>query len=251
MAIKTFIGTSGYNYPHWSDGVFYPQGLPQRKWLEHYMSFFNTVELNVSFYRLPKKSIFEGWRKRTPQNFTFVVKGSRFITHVKKLKDCEEPLKLFFNNAEGLKEKLGAVLWQLPPNLHANREKLEAFCKIIHRLRVSRSTRHCFEFRHASWFCKEIYNILRKYGFSLCIAHSKNWPCEELATFDFIYLRFHGGEVLYGSNYSEKELKNWASKAKYWMEKRKDMYAYFNNDARGFAIKNALRFKELLELKKI
>jgi uncharacterized protein YecE (DUF72 family) len=247
MAIKTFVGTSGYNYPHWSDGVFYPRGLPERKWLEYYMSFFNTVELNVSFYRLPKKSVFEGWRKRTPENFRFVVKGSRFITHIKKLKDCEEPLKIFFNNVEGLKKKLGAVLWQLPPNLHANREKLEAFCKIIHGLRVSGSTRHSFEFRHSSWFCEEIYAILRKYGFSLCIAHSKDWPCEELATSDFIYFRFHGGEILYGSNYSEEELREWASKAKHWMEKRKDIYAYFNNDAHGFAVKNALRFKELLE----
>jgi len=248
MAIKTFIGTSGYNYSHWSDGVFYPRGLPERKWLEHYTRFFNTVELNVSFYRLPQKSVFEGWRKRTPENFKFVVKGSRFITHVKKLKDCEEPLKLFFNNVEGLKEKLGVVLWQLPPNLHVDREKLKAFCKIIHQLRVSRSTRHSFEFRHPSWFCEDIYAILRKYGFSLCIAHSQEWPCEELATADFIYFRFHGGEILYGSNYSEKELREWASKAKYWMKKRKDIYAYFNNDAQGFAVKNALRFKELLSI---
>jgi uncharacterized protein YecE (DUF72 family) len=247
MAIKTFVGTSGYNYPHWSDGVFYPRGLPERKWLEYYTSFFNTVELNVSFYRLPKKSVFEAWRKRTPENFRFVVKGSRFITHIKKLKDCKEPLKIFFNNVEGLEKKLRVVLWQLPPNLHANGEKLEAFCKIIHGLRVSGSTRHSFEFRHSSWFCEEIYAILRKYGFSLCIAHSKGWPCEELATSDFVYFRFHGGEILYGSNYSEEELREWASKAKHWMEKRKDIYAYFNNDAHGFAVKNALRFKELLE----
>jgi len=247
MAIKTFVGTSGYNYPHWSDGVFYPTGLPERKWLEHYTSFFNTVELNVSFYRLPKKSIFEGWRKRTPENFTFVVKGSRFITHIKKLKDCEEPLRLFFNNVEGLKDKLGVVLWQLPPNLKINQEKLEAFCKSISRLRVSRSTRHAFEFRHPSWFSEDIYGILRKYGFSLCIAHSDRWPCQEVATSDFVYFRFHGGENLYSSNYSEEELRDWASKVKHWMAKRKDIYAYFNNDAHGFAVRNALRFKELLE----
>jgi uncharacterized protein YecE (DUF72 family) len=247
MAINIFIGTSGYNYPHWSNGVFYPPGLPERKWLEHYTRFFNTVELNVSFYRLPRKSVFEAWRKRTPENFIFVVKGSRFITHVKKLKDCEEPLKLFFNNVEGLKEKLGAVLWQLPPNLHVDEEKLKTFCKTIHQLRVSRFIRHSFEFRHPSWFCEEIYTILKKYGFSLCIAHSRDWPYKEIATSDFVYFRFHGGEILYASNYSEEELREWAGKAKYWMKKRKDIYAYFNNDAYGFAIKNALRFKELLE----
>lgn len=247
MAIKTFVGTSGYNYRHWSDGVFYPPGLPERKWLEHYSSFFNTVELNVSFYRLPRKTVFEGWRSRTPDNFIFVVKGSRFITHIKKLKDCDEPLKLFFDNVVGLKEKLGMVLWQLPPNLRSDTDKLESFCRTIRRLRVSRLTRHTFEFRHPSWFCEEIYEILRNYGFSLCIAHSGLWPCEEVITSDFVYFRFHGGEILYGSNYSEKELKEWASKAKYWMGKRKDIYAYFNNDAYGFAVKNAMRFRQLLE----
>jgi len=246
MKIRTFVGTSGYNYSHWSDGVFYPGGLSEREWLEYYANFFNTVELNVSFYRLPKRSTFEGWRKRTPEDFTFVVKGSRYITHIKKLKDCGEALNLFFNHVEGLKEKLGAVLWQLPPNLHINCERLESFCKIIHDLKVSSLTRHSFEFRHRSWFCKEVYSILKKYGFSLCIAHSNYWPYEEVTTSDFVYLRFHGGEILYGSNYSEKELRDWASKARYWMGKGKDIYAYFNNDAHGFAVKNALRFKELL-----
>jgi len=247
MTVKTFVGTSGYNYPHWSDGIFYPRELPENRWLEHYTNFFNTVELNVSFYRLPKKSSFENWRKRTPQNFIFTVKGSRFITHIKKLKECEEPLKIFFNNVQGLREKLGAVLWQLPPNLHAHRDKLEAFCKIIHRLRVSKSTHHSFEFRHQSWFCEEIYSILRNYGFSLCIAHSKMWPRAEVVTSDSIYFRFHGGDILYGSNYSETELQEWAWKAKDWMKKGKNIFAYFNNDACAFAVKNALRFKQLLE----
>ena len=121
------IGTSGYNYPHWWNGVFYPSDLPQRKWLEYYAEYFDTVELNVSFYRLPKKEVFEGWYKRTPKHFLFAVKGSRFITHIKRLKDCRDPLSLLFEHASPLKEKLGVVLWQLPPRFKFQKERLEEF----------------------------------------------------------------------------------------------------------------------------
>lgn len=247
MLSKIFVGTSGYSYKHWSDGVFYPPKLPQGKWLEHYAQAFNTVELNVTFYRLPNKRTFEGWYKRTPGEFVFIAKGSRFITHVKKLKDCEEPLKIFFENVKGLKEKLGVVLWQLPPGLHLDVGRLEDFCRLLNDSKVARMVRHGFEFRHQSWFGKEIYDLLEGFRFSLCVAHSSRWPCVEKATADFVYLRFHGGQILYSSDYSEEELKDWASKARGWLEQGRDVYAYFNNDAYGFAVKNAFRFRELLE----
>lgn len=243
---RVFVGTSGYNYKHWSEGVFYPKKLPQRKWLEYYGETFNTVELNVTFYRLPKTETFEGWRQRTEPNFGFAVKGSRYITHVKKFKECEEPVKLFFAHASALKNKLEVVLWQLPPNLKLNLKKLEQFCSLLKNLVSSKNTRQSFEFRHQTWFCREVYELLKNYNFSLCIAHSSRYPRDEVVTADFVYLRFHGGEVLYGSKYSDDELHSWASKAKMWLKSGKDIYAYFNNDAYGYAVKNAETFKEMI-----
>jgi len=241
--LKSYIGTSGYNYSHWSNGVFYPEGLSQNKWLEYYSQFFNSVELNVSFYRLPSKKTFENWYKRTPKDFYFVAKGSRFITHIKKLSDCREPLKLFLRNSSGLKEKLSCILWQLPPRLKKDLVKLENFLKLFEG--SAKTTRQAFEFRNMSWFDKETYEVLKRYRICLCIAHSHHWPCIKEITSDFLYLRFHGGEILYGSNYSEEELKEWVNFAK--STKIKEIYGFFNNDAYGFAVKNALRFRELLE----
>ncbi|MCK4416678.1 MAG: DUF72 domain-containing protein [Candidatus Latescibacteria bacterium] len=249
MASKIFVGTSGYSYLHWWDGVFYPQDIPQRKWLEFYVQSFDSVELNVSFYRLPKKATFEGWHKRTPQDFVFAVKGSRFITHVKKLKDCEEPLKLFLENASGLREKLGVILWQLPPGLHLDQERLGDFCELLSQNDISKSIPQAFEFRHQSWFCQRIYDLLREHNLSLCIGHSQRWPYEEVVTADVVYLRFHGGAMLYGSNYSDGELEEWFSKARRWLNEGRSIYAYFNNDAHGFAVQNALTFRRLLQQK--
>jgi uncharacterized protein YecE (DUF72 family) len=205
------------------------------------------VELNVTFYRLPQESTFMGWYKRVPEDFLFVIKGSCFITHIKKLRDCEEPLETFLNHAQHLKEKLGIILWQLPPGTQINIERLTRFCTLLSRFKVSRQVRHVFEFRHKSWYCEETYHLLRECKFSLCIAHSSRWPQVKVSTADFIYLRFHGGEVLYGSDYSEEELQRWASEAKHYLKEGKDIFAYFNNDAYGFAVKNALRFKELVK----
>lgn len=247
MLSKIFVGTSGYNYKHWGNDVFYPRELSQTRWLGHYATTFRSVELNVSFYRLPKKQAFEDWFIKTPKDFVFAAKGNRFITHMKKLKECEEPLNSFFENASGLREKLGVVLWQLPPNLHLNKERLQSFCALLVENKIARKSRHAFEFRHESWFCEEVYVLLKKFNFSLCIAHSMRWPHQDIVTADYVYLRFHGGEILYGSNYSDGELEGWASKTRAWSSGGKDIYAYFNNDAYGYAISNALKFRELLE----
>ena len=240
------IGTSGYNYPHWWDGNFYPADLPQRKWLEFYAEHFDTVELNVSFYRLPTKEVFQGWYRRTPKKFSFGLKGSRFITHLKRLKECREPLSLLLEHASPLKEKLGAVLWQLPPRFRFQKERLEEFCVLLSTLPRSKSLRHAFEFRDESWFCREAIQTLEEFNFALCIAHGSGLPYLETATSEFIYLRLHGGETLYGSNYSDQELKQWADKIQGWEKTGKTVFVYFNNDAYGFAIKNALMLKKLV-----
>jgi uncharacterized protein YecE (DUF72 family) len=241
-----FIGTSGYNYPHWWDGVFYPPHLPQKKWLEFYAEHFDTVELNVSFYRLPKKEVFEGWYNRTPTRFSFAVKGSRFITHNKRLKDCREPLSLLLDHASPLKEKLGVVLWQLPPRFRFQKERFEQFCVLLSTLPRSKCLCHAFEFRDESWFCHEAFHILEEFNFAFCIAHGSGLPFMERTTSDFTYLRFHGGEVLYGSNYSDKELQQWAEKIRDWRKKGKTVFVYFNNDAYGFAVKNGLTLKKFI-----
>lgn len=236
---ELFIGTSGWNYPHWQN-IFYPKDLSQSKWLQHYTKFFNAVELNVTFYRLVQKKTFQNWYKRTPRDFYFVAKGSRFITHIKKLKAIKEPLSLFIDNAVALQEKLAAILWQLPPSFKKDLKQLEAFLKLLKKTKIHQA----FEFRNLSWFDKEVYALLKEYNACLCIAHSARFPYEKEVTADFLYLRFHGGESLYSSNYPDKELKEWADFAK---GTKRDIFAFFNNDAYGYAVKNALKFRELLK----
>lgn len=243
---SAFVGTSGYNYPHWWNGIFYPSDLPTKRWLEFYAQHFDTVELNVSFYRLPRKEIFESWYKRTPKRFSFAVKGSRTITHVKRLKDCREPVSLLLDHASALKEKLGVLLWQLPPHFRFHKERLEEFGVLLTTLPRSKPLRHAFEFRDESWLCPEAFQILKEFNFAFCVAHGSGLPFTETLTADFVYLRLHGGEVLYGSNYSDRELKQWAQRIRAWEKTREPAFVYFNNDAYGFAVKNALSMKKLL-----
>jgi len=236
---RLFIGTSGWNYPHWADDVFYPSGLTQNKWLEYYAKFFNSVELNVTFYRLVQRKTFQNWYKRTPKEFHFIAKGNRFITHIKKLKNCRDSVDLFFDNCLGLKEKLAGVLWQLPPGYKKDLRRLEDFLKLLRKIK----TRQAFELRNKTWFDVEVYDLLKAYNVCLCIADSDQWPCVKQVTANFVYLRFHGRNGLYSGNYSDKELKGWMGFAK---DTKKDIFAFFNNDAYGYAVKNALKFKELL-----
>jgi len=237
------IGTSGWSYNHWID-VFYPPDLKSTEWLSYYARYFNTVELNVTFYRLPPESMFLGWYEKTPANFLFMAKGPRYITHRKKINIDDNYLKLFFSRIGTLKEKLGGVLWQFPPQFSANKDYLEEFCQKINKQKIK--TKQAFEFRHESWFIPEIYRLLEKYNASLCLADSKKFPYAEVVTADFIYLRFHGRGSLYASKYKESELEKWAQKIKNWQKQGKDIYAYFNNDAYGFAIEDALYLKGVL-----
>jgi uncharacterized protein YecE (DUF72 family) len=244
------IGTSGYNYKHWANGVFYPPGLLQKKWLEFYCEHFNIVELNVTFYRLPKKKTFLNWHTRTPKGFHFAIKGNRFITHIKRLKDCNESVRLFSQEAAGLKDKLKVILWQMPPSLKIDIKNLESFCKLLKTI-CPEKVRHVFEFRERSWFVQKVYKLLEDFNYSLCIADSPQWPKIEKTTSNFVYLRFHGGKRLYGSQYSKEELEDWAKDITGWLREDKDVYAFFNNDAYGYAVQNAKELKEILKVKEI
>ncbi len=237
---KLFIGTSGYVYDHWK-GHFYPEDLPSSKWLEHYIKYFSTVELNNTFYRLPQEAAFKSWKERVPKNFIYTVKASRFITHIKRLHECRQPLKLFLSRTKLLKETLGPILFQLPPRWRCNVERLVEFVKIIPKGITS-----VFEFRDPSWFNPEVYEILKKNKLSFCIYSMPGIECPHIATSNVVYIRMHGGTILYGSNYSDRELKNLASEIKEYLKSKKDVYVYFNNDAFAYAVKNAMRLKELL-----
>lgn len=244
---KNFVGTSGWNYDHWR-GVFYPEGLNQRKWLDYYTKHFNSVELNVTFYRLVRKKTFENWYKNTPAGFYFVAKGSRFITHIKRIHAVGEPLDLFLDNIVCLKEKLLAILWQFPPSFKKNLKRLETFLKLLSR---KTKVKQAFEFRNQTWFDEKVYTLLKEYNACLCAAHSSRYPFVKVSTTDFLYLRFHGKD-LYSSNYSDGELKEWADYAAKFRKKAfpasaRDVLAFFNNDACAYAAQNALTFKKLLE----
>lgn len=246
MSHKLFIGTSGYSYPHWKK-VFYPADLDESNWLEFYAKKFKAVELNVTFYRLPNKKTFEGWYKKTPKDFRFAIKGSRFITHVKRLKNDKDSIKIFFEQISSLGEKLSAVLWQLPPKFRVNIERLEDFLADTHNSQlVFGKTREVFEFRDASWFCDDVYEILRKYNAAIALADHPFEMNTVPPTADFIYIRRHGPASLFSSKYSLSELRKLAESVKTWQKQKKDAYVFFNNDARGYAVENALGLKKLL-----
>lgn len=250
-----WIGTSGWEYPHWK-GRFYPKGLPVREHLPYYARHFPTVEFNRSFYRLPTREQFESLREQTCShpNFWFAVKASRYLTHMKKLLDPAEPMKRLVNAAEGLGDKLGPFLYQLPPRWHANPARLEEF---IHYLPANHPA--AFEFRDPSWFepdtFRELTRILSngenrtngpKGSSTLAVAVGGALPTPlNLPTIGpFDYIRFHSGAG--GIGLSEDELAFWAQRLASAAEKGREVYAYFNNDPEGYAILNALRLRELL-----
>jgi uncharacterized protein YecE (DUF72 family) len=233
MSPKYYIGTSGWVYPHWRE-VFYPPKLAQSKWLEFYTRHFPTVELNNSFYHLPTEKAFSNWRDTSPHGFVYAVKVSRFITHIKRLKDVEEPVETFLSRARHLNEKLGPLLYQLPPNMHRNDERLDSFLSLL-----PSGHRHVVEFRHESWLDEGVFDILRRHNVGFCVFDMPGLPCPLLATADFAYIRFHGSTGLYFSCYSDEELEDWARRISGLAKDLEAVYIYFNNDAEGFAIKNA------------
>jgi uncharacterized protein YecE (DUF72 family) len=236
------IGCSGWNYDHWRNGVFYPPRYPPREWLEYYARYFDTVEVNATFYRLPRREVVANWVKVSPPGFLFAVKMSRYITHIKRLLDLGSGVRTFYDRIEPLvrSPKLGPVLWQLPGNFRRDDERL------ANALASLPTGRHCFEFRHESWFVPDVYELLREHGVALVIGDDPRRPFQthELTT-EWIFIRFHSGSRGLRGNYSRSELEEWAERIETWRRDH-DVYAYFNNDWEGFAIKNGLWLKERL-----
>lgn len=242
MAGKVHIGTSGWHYKGWF-GSFYPEKLPAKDMLAFYAQHFDTVEINNSFYHLPSATTFDSWRDNSPEKFLFAVKGSRFITHMKKLKAPQASTRKFFLGAERLEQKLGPILLQLPPRWRVNPGRLEEFLKPL-----PKEHRYVFEFRDQSWLVKEVYDLLRKHNAAFCIhdLSAQQTPLE--ITADFTYIRFHGpGEAKYSGSYSSQRLKKWAERINGWRKELLTVYAYFNNDIGGCAVRNA---RDLLQLVK-
>jgi uncharacterized protein YecE (DUF72 family) len=238
------IGTSGWSYASWR-GVLYERGIPQRRWLERYAQSFDTVELNNSFYRLPSEQQFAAWKERTPPRFAFAVKGSRLITHLKRLSDVEADVELFFSRSRRLGRKAAITLWQLPPRLECNVPRLRDFLALLPR---GASRRQAVEFRHRSWYVRQVYALLERRGVGLVLPDSATDPAmcapELRHSADFAYVRFHYGRGR-GGRYSQAQLETWAKRIAAW-RRRRDVYVYFNNDWEGFAVRNALRLKALL-----
>jgi uncharacterized protein YecE (DUF72 family) len=235
------VGCSGWSYSHWREEV-YPEGVPQRRWLEHYATLFDTVEVNATFYRLPRRETVAGWVERTPPDFLLAVKASRFLTHVRRLSDVGRGLERFYDRIAPLLDspKMGPVLWQLPETFHRDDERLAG---ALARLPAGR---HCFEFRHESWFAAEVYELLREHGAALVIGDhpARPFQAHEL-TADWTYVRFHSGSRGRRGNYSDGELETWARRIAAWRS-RAEVLAYFNNDWEGFAVRNALALRARL-----
>jgi uncharacterized protein YecE (DUF72 family) len=234
------IGTSGWHYEHWR-AVFYPEDLPKSKWLEHYAKVFDTVEINNTFYQLPKEKTFENWHRQAPKDFLFTVKANRYITHVKKLNEVEEPLERFFKGIRRLKRNLGPVLYQLPPNMHKDTERLREFLKLL-----PKGLKAIFEFRHKSWFSEETYKLLSEYNVGFCVHDLWQKGTPKIVTGDKVYVRFHGTMGRYSGSYSKTQMRDWAKWLKEQKKKVRSIYVYFNNDVGGHAINNAKQLKEQL-----
>jgi uncharacterized protein YecE (DUF72 family) len=239
-------GTSGWSYAHWR-GVLYPREAKPAEFFGHYARVFATAEINSSFYRAPGAETFRKWAEAAPEGFVFAVKAHRGVTHEGRLEGVETKWQAFVSNAMALAEKLGPVLVQLPPSLRRQTDLLEAFLD-GHRRAFGDKPRLAFEFRHASWFEGGAAELLRRHGAAMVIADSSRYPQAPLESAGpFVYLRFHGPGALFASGYSDEELREWAQQIREWLAEGMDVYAYFNNDAEGCAVINAMRLRELAE----
>ena len=264
------IGCSGWQYKHWSaatrdaarvDDAFYPANLSPARWFAHYALSFDTVEINNSFYRLPPPETFARWREQAPQHFLYSVKASRFLTHMKKLKDPVDPLLRLFTNARELGRHLGPILYQLPPNFGLNLERLETFLRaltpVARRARLTSTPRHVVEFRHPSWYDSRVYALLERYRVSMCLHDMQGSatgkipipPAPPSGRRSFVYVRFHFGTSKYGGRYEDRRLDEWAD----WLVERitegRDIFAYFNNDSGGHAPRDAVRLRDRIQIR--
>lgn len=234
------IGCSGWEYRHWRD-VFYPSGLPQARWLEHYASIFDTVEINATFYRLPEAATFARWRDRVPPGFVFALKASRYLTHIRRLTNPAGPLELFFSRARRLGDTLGPVLYQLPPRWRIDLDRLGTFLEAI-----PHDVPQAVEFRDPSWYDEATFRLLDRHGVALCLHDLGEAASPRRAVGPFVYVRFHGSAT-HGGCYTDAELRTWARWLAGQVRDGRPVYAYFNNDVGGYAPRNARTLRAQLE----
>jgi len=237
---KAFIGTSGWKYPHW-DNTFYPADVKKQNQLKHFAKNFCTVELNNSFYRQPKIENYAAWKASVPPDFVFAVKAHRYFTHLKKLNVESWELINFLDRCATLGENLGPILFQLPPKWKLNAGRLETFLSAL-----PKGYRYAFEFREPSWYCDEVYNLLTRYNCAFCIYHLGGHQSPIVATADFVYIRLHGPAEKYQGDYNDENLLAWATQGAKWLNEKKDLYVYFDNDQLAYAAFNAMAFKKML-----
>ncbi len=233
------LGCSGWSYPDWK-GVVYPENLPASKWFSHYATVFDTVEINYTFYHFPKSQTAENWRKRAPEGFLYTLKAPRLITHIRRFNDCTGLLKDFYAACSVLQDKLGCVLFQLPPSLRFDKMKLKQILELL-----DPAFKNVLEFRHESWWCEEAFAVLKKHGTIFCSVSAPRLPDDLITTSDDIYVRFHGAKSWYAYDYAKAELSEWAGKIR--AAKPKAVWAYFNNDVSGFAVQNCVDLRRMLE----
>jgi uncharacterized protein YecE (DUF72 family) len=242
MAEPIRVGCSGWQYRHWR-GDFYPADLPVNDWLDFYARTFDTVELNNSFYRLPSADAFASWSRRVPARFCFAVKASRYLTHLRKLREPAQPLDLLWSRASRLGPHLGPMLYQLPPHWHADLERLAAFLSAVPAGRLQ-----AIEFRDRSWYAPEVYELLQQHGVALCLHDMAGSTSPTEPVGPFVYLRMHGSGARYGGRYRDAVLAAWAERLSGWAGAGRGCWVYFNNDVGGHAPRDALRLREMLGL---
>jgi uncharacterized protein YecE (DUF72 family) len=236
------VGTSGWQYRHWR-GLFYPPYLPLSRWFDFYARHFVTVEINNSFYRLPKDATWQRWHDMAPPGFSFAVKANRFLTHIKRLKDIEASLQRFLRAYDLLAEHAGPVLFQLPPNFHQTADNIARLSRL---LAVLPAGRFAFEFRHPSWFGSESLALLRRHDAAFCCFDMHGFDCPVAATASFAYVRLHGQGTAYAGRYDEDALQLWARRLASLAHDVDEVWVYFNNDIGGHAVANALRLQQIV-----
>lgn len=237
---RIWLGTSGWQYDHWVGPVYEPDLEPGAR-LASYARSLDSVEINSTFYGLPSVSSTSGWRDSTPENFVFAVKASRYITHMKKLNDPAESISRFFRAIEPLEDKLGPILFQLPPRWRVNVKRLDSFLSALPSDR-----RYAFELRDESWQCPETLALLARHNAAFCIFDLAGHQTAFEITADFAYIRLHGPDGAYRGSYSERALAEWSRRIDEWRNSGRDCYCYFDNDEGGYAFENAVRLKDIL-----
>jgi uncharacterized protein YecE (DUF72 family) len=238
---RAYIGTSGWVYAGWREHLY--ARTPVKKWLQVASRAFDALEINGSFYTQIKPETYERWYGETPAHFRFALKGHRFVTHYKRLRDCADSIARLRDQVKPLREKLAAVVWQLPSNFQGSAERMQDFAR---SLREWPAVRHAIELRHRSWFSDEIASVMREAGIAVCMGDAPDFPMWREVTSDMVYVRLHGHTRKYASSYSELSLQAWAADAQRWLAEGRDVHVYFDNDAEGHAVRNALRFQEIV-----